>query len=148
MGAPEMARMPWKKLLPAYGVTQGHRTDGQGHYRSGAAQIRAMGVAHIPANRTATGLVMDFPLSDSRLLGHQYRSIFRNGPFINRKAVNEWINRLIKDFNIKAPHSMLLPSLYQAAISRSSSSPERWYMSHGSCWLCSPLVEWTSHLSK
>lgn len=65
------------------------------------AQIRAMGVAHIPANRTATGLVMDFPLTDNGLLGHQYRSIFRNGPFINRKAVTDWINKLIEDFNIK-----------------------------------------------
>ena len=103
VGVAEMARCPGKAVTGLRRPLRTHRTDGQGHYRSEYCTNTSDGVAHIPANRTATGLVMDFPLSDNGLLGHQYRSIFRNGPFINRKAVNEWINRLIKDFNIKAP---------------------------------------------
>lgn len=70
-------------------------------------EARKMGIAHIPEDQRM-GLVFDFNLSDNILiLPHTVKNFARRipiiGHLINRKAVRERLQRLIGEYDIKAP---------------------------------------------
>jgi simple sugar transport system ATP-binding protein len=70
------------------------------------ASPRAMveaGVAHIPEDRQADGLVLRFPVADNFVINTYYKPPFAKGWRINRAAIDEQAERLIEDFDIRTP---------------------------------------------
>ncbi|MBA3450560.1 MAG: ATP-binding cassette domain-containing protein, partial [Chloroflexia bacterium] len=70
--------------------------------RSPAAIARA-GVAHIPEDRLATGLVAGMDLSANAILRDYGRPPLCNGPFLSVKAVSAFADRLIAGSDVKTP---------------------------------------------
>jgi general nucleoside transport system ATP-binding protein len=67
--------------------------------------IRELGVAHIPEDRHARGLLLDFNLADNAILGVHYRrpAVGAYG-LIDDQAVLEKTSRLIRDFDVRPPN--------------------------------------------
>jgi simple sugar transport system ATP-binding protein len=70
-----------------------------------AREIRELGVAHIPEDRHARGLLLEFSLADNAILGVHYRkpAIAALG-MIDDRAVVEKALRLIRDFDVRPPN--------------------------------------------
>jgi general nucleoside transport system ATP-binding protein len=68
-----------------------------------AAEISRAGVAHIPEDRLATGLIGGMDLSENAILRGYARPPLCSGPFLASKAVNSFTDRLIGDHDIKTP---------------------------------------------
>jgi simple sugar transport system ATP-binding protein len=70
-----------------------------------ARAIRELGVAHIPEDRHARGLLLEFNLADNAILGVHYRrpAIAAYG-LIDERAVLEKASRLIRDFDVRPPN--------------------------------------------
>lgn len=70
--------------------------------------VKELGVAHIPEDRHARGLLLEFDLADNTILGTQYRRppVTTLG-LIDEKAVAGKAARLIRDFDVRPPDSAL-----------------------------------------
>ncbi|HLY65152.1 MAG TPA: ATP-binding cassette domain-containing protein, partial [Chloroflexota bacterium] len=74
---------------------------------AGARSMSRAGVAHIPEDRLAEGLIGNLPLQDNALLKSYYKRPIANGPFLRLKAAAEFTRGLIQRFDIAgaSPHS-------------------------------------------
>ncbi|MDD5468047.1 MAG: ABC transporter ATP-binding protein [Anaerolineales bacterium] len=61
------------------------------------------GVGHIPQDRIAEGLVMEFPVSLNLILGMQDRKPFRKGMVLDGKEIVGFAEQVIADFEIATP---------------------------------------------
>jgi simple sugar transport system ATP-binding protein len=69
-----------------------------------AATIRLAGVSHIPEDRRGAGLVLNYSVADNLILGRQRTRLFSwDGLVLRLKAIFEWAQRLIKEFDIRTP---------------------------------------------
>ncbi|HEY8459218.1 MAG TPA: ATP-binding cassette domain-containing protein, partial [Blastocatellia bacterium] len=69
-----------------------------------ARVIRELGVAHIPEDRHARGLLLDFSLADNAILGvHYRRPAVASYGLIDERSVLEKTSRLIRDFDVRPP---------------------------------------------
>src|SRR5215212_6227756 len=66
------------------------------------AEIARAGVAHIPEDRLATGLIGGMDLSENAILRDYARPPLCSGPFLSNKAVATFTDRLIADHDVKA----------------------------------------------
>jgi simple sugar transport system ATP-binding protein len=73
-----------------------------------ARAVKELGVAHIPEDRHARGLLLEFNLADNSILGSQCNKP-PSGPFglIDEKAVVGKAARLIRDFDVRPPNAAL-----------------------------------------
>jgi len=60
------------------------------------------GISHIPEDRHKHGLVLDYTLSYNTILQTYYTSDFQSGGFLKSRKINEYANRLIQSFDIRA----------------------------------------------
>jgi ABC-type uncharacterized transport system ATPase subunit len=79
------------------------RIDGKTMTNRPAAQIARAGVAHIPEDRLATGLIGGLDLSENAILRDYAQPPLCSGPFLSDKAVAAFTDRLIADHEVKAP---------------------------------------------
>jgi len=68
------------------------------------AEIAAAGVAHIPEDRIATGLVPGMDVAANAILRDYSRSPLAKGPFIVQRAVAAFADRLISRYDVKTPN--------------------------------------------
>jgi len=68
-----------------------------------AGQIAKAGVAHVPEDRLATGLIGGMDLSANAILRQYGTSPISNGPFIAGKATARFTDRLIAGHDVKTP---------------------------------------------
>ena len=68
-----------------------------------AAQIARAGVAHVPEDRLATGLIGGMDLSENAILRDYDRPPLCSGPFLATNAVAAFTDRLIAGHDVKAP---------------------------------------------
>ncbi|MEA4970627.1 MAG: ABC transporter ATP-binding protein [Candidatus Pelethousia sp.] len=66
-------------------------------------QIMSSGVSHIPQDRQKSGLVMPMTLVENMMLQDYYKKEFGRFGFVNNKYINEYSERLIKEFGVKTP---------------------------------------------
>ncbi len=80
------------------------KLEGREISRLSARAIRELGVAHVPEDRHARGLLLDFSLAENAILGVHYRkpAVAAFG-LIDDRAVNEKASRLIRDFDVRPP---------------------------------------------
>jgi general nucleoside transport system ATP-binding protein len=68
-------------------------------------QRREHGVGYVPGDRQKYGLVMGFPISDNLVLTQYYNSPFARGLQRNDAAIDEWAQKMIKEYDVRTPSS-------------------------------------------
>jgi simple sugar transport system ATP-binding protein len=66
-------------------------------------QRREAGVGYIPEDRQRHGLLLDSPLWENRMLGHQTREPCVSGVWINRAGSREDTIRIIEQYDVRTP---------------------------------------------
>jgi simple sugar transport system ATP-binding protein len=66
-------------------------------------QLAAEGVAAVPADRIHQGLMMDFPVKENLVLGRHKSPAFQKRGFLNKKAIDEFAEKAIADYEIMTP---------------------------------------------
>jgi general nucleoside transport system ATP-binding protein len=88
-------------LRPA---TEGRVTlEGKDVTRASAKQLFRRGLAHVPEDRQADGLVTAFPIKDNLVLNVYDRPPFARGIVIDRKAVEKNARDLVDEFDVRTP---------------------------------------------
>jgi len=64
---------------------------------------RESGVGHIPEDRQRHGLLLDAPLWENRILGHQTRKPSVKGPWINKEGARTDAQRIINTYDVRTP---------------------------------------------
>lgn len=67
------------------------------------AERREEGIGYIPADRTRHGLLLDSPLWENRILGHQNAEPNIAGPFIDRRAARKDTERIVAAYDVRTP---------------------------------------------
>jgi len=66
--------------------------------------FRKMGISHIPEDRLKTGLAAEASVNENLMLGYQHRRPFEGfGMKLNRKAIFQKADQLIRQFDIRTP---------------------------------------------
>jgi len=66
-------------------------------------QLREAGIGYIPEDRHRHGLLLDAPLWENRILGHQTRPPSSKGMWINRKGARQDTERIVTEYDVRAP---------------------------------------------
>ncbi len=66
-------------------------------------QRRELGIDYIPADRHRYGLMLDAPLWENAMLGHQSEAPFVKGIWIDRKAARATAAEIIEEFDVRTP---------------------------------------------
>ena len=69
----------------------------------GTRQRRAFGVGYIPEDRHRHGLLLDSPLWENRILGHQTRRPSVKGQLINRSGARADTQRIVEQYDVRTP---------------------------------------------
>ncbi|MGH8840391.1 MAG: ABC transporter ATP-binding protein [Jiangellaceae bacterium] len=64
---------------------------------------REAGIGYIPEDRQRHGLLLDAPLWENRVLGHQTREPNVNGIFIDKRAARADTKRIIEEYDVRTP---------------------------------------------
>ncbi len=64
---------------------------------------REAGIGYIPEDRQRHGLLLDAPLWENRVLGHQTREPNVSGPFLDRGGAREDSERIIAEYDVRTP---------------------------------------------
>lgn len=67
------------------------------------ARRRHAGIGYIPSDRHRHGLLLDAPLWENRILGHQTREPNVAGPFIDRHAARTDTERIVAAYDVRTP---------------------------------------------
>ncbi|WP_235547538.1 MULTISPECIES: ABC transporter ATP-binding protein [unclassified Nocardioides] len=66
-------------------------------------RLRESGVGYIPEDRHRHGLLLDSPLWENRILGHQTRPPSVKGPWINRSGARKDTRRIVDEYDVRTP---------------------------------------------
>ena len=66
-------------------------------------KLREAGIAYIPEDRHRHGLLLDSPLWENRMLGHQTEPPNAKGPWINRSGARKDTTRIMTGYDVRAP---------------------------------------------
>jgi simple sugar transport system ATP-binding protein len=75
----------------------------------GVREIREAGVGYIPEDRHRHGLLLEAPLWENMILGHQTQAPNVKGPLIDAKAAKAETERVVREFDVRTP-SILVTS--------------------------------------
>jgi len=67
------------------------------------AERREAGIGYIPGDRQRHGLLLDAPLWENRILGHQNREPNIAGPFIDRRGARADTERIVTEYDVRTP---------------------------------------------
>lgn len=65
------------------------------------------GIAHIPEDRHKRGLVLDYSLEDNMVLEVYNKKPFSNNGLLNRKAIREYAEKIINEFDVRSGEGAL-----------------------------------------
>jgi ABC-type uncharacterized transport system ATPase subunit len=77
--------------------------DGQDITGMRPASLFDLGVAHVPEDRHAHGMIGAFPVKDNLVLNTFRRASFANRLRVNRRAIAEQATQLVQDFDVRTP---------------------------------------------
>jgi ABC-type uncharacterized transport system ATPase subunit len=66
-------------------------------------RLREAGIGYIPEDRQRHGLLLDAPLWENRMLGHQTEPPNAKGPWINRSGARKDTQRIMAEYDVRAP---------------------------------------------
>ncbi|WP_370240361.1 ABC transporter ATP-binding protein [Aeromicrobium sp.] len=64
---------------------------------------REAGIGYIPEDRHRHALLLDAPLWENRVLGHQTREPNVSGPFIDRRGARADTQRIVEEYDVRTP---------------------------------------------
>jgi simple sugar transport system ATP-binding protein len=64
---------------------------------------REAGIGYIPEDRHRHGLLLDAPLWENRILGHQTRPPSARGPWIDRNGARRDTERIVEQYDVRTP---------------------------------------------
>jgi simple sugar transport system ATP-binding protein len=67
------------------------------------AERRESGIGYIPADRQRHGMLLDAPLWENRILGHQNMEPCIAGPFIDRRSARKDTERIVAAYDVRTP---------------------------------------------
>lgn len=73
---------------------------------------RDAGIAHVPEDRHAIGLILPFTLRENASLGYHRRAELGAGPMLPRAALQRFAQRYISDYDIRPPNPDLRATLF------------------------------------
>ena len=79
---------------------------------SDGAQVRSAGVGHVPEDRHAMGMVMDFDAKESAILGHHMDDRYNAGLLTDPRAIEEACRVKMEGFDVRPPDPSLKSSLF------------------------------------
>jgi general nucleoside transport system ATP-binding protein len=85
------------------GVTGDIRVQNQDVARLSTRDRREAGIGYIPEDRHRHGLLLDAPLWENRVLGHQTREPNVNGIFIDKRSARADTVRIIEQYDVRTP---------------------------------------------
>ena len=88
-------------MLPLAAGTIRLGTEDISHWSTG--RRRAAGIGFIPEDRHRHGVLLDAPLWENRILGHQTRPPSVNGPWISRGGARRDAQRIIEQYDVRTP---------------------------------------------
>jgi len=71
--------------------------------RSSTRARREAGIGYIPEDRHRHGLLLDAPLWENRILGHQTRPPSARGPWIDRGGARRDTGRIVEQYDVRTP---------------------------------------------
>lgn len=71
--------------------------------RSTTRERRESGIGYIPEDRHRHGLLLDAPLWENRILGHQTRKPNVKGPFISRASARIDTAKIVEEYDVRTP---------------------------------------------
>lgn len=77
--------------------------DGRDITRLSTRKVRELGVGFVPEDRHRHGLVLDFPLWENRILGHQTKPPVVKGPLLNPGGARSDARRIVEEFDVRTP---------------------------------------------
>jgi simple sugar transport system ATP-binding protein len=66
-------------------------------------KLRESGIGYIPEDRQRHGLLLDSPLWENRILGHQTRPPSAKGPWISRSGARKDTERIVEQYDVRTP---------------------------------------------
>ncbi len=66
-------------------------------------KLRETGIGYIPEDRQRHGLLLDSPLWENRILGHQTRPPSAKGPWISRSGARKDTERIVEEYDVRTP---------------------------------------------
>ena len=81
--------------------------DGKKITHADPAQMREIGVAHIPEDRHHMGLILPFEERENNILGYHHRDAYGRGGVLDRQAILEDAKARIEKYDIRPPNPML-----------------------------------------
>jgi ABC-type uncharacterized transport system ATPase subunit len=79
------------------------RVSGRDLTNASPAEIAAAGVAHIPEDRLADGLIPGMDVAGNAILRGYRRAPLARGAFLAPRAIGRFADRLIQDYDVKTP---------------------------------------------
>ncbi len=76
----------------------------------GTRRRREAGIGYIPEDRHRHGLLLDAPLWENRILGHQTQEPNVNGPWIDRAGARRDTQRIVDEYDVRTPGIDVLAS--------------------------------------
>ncbi|WP_150236343.1 ABC transporter ATP-binding protein [Nocardiopsis quinghaiensis] len=67
-------------------------------------RIREAGVGYIPEDRHRHGMLLESPLWENRILGHQTKEPSVRGPWINRTGARADSERIVAEYDVRTPN--------------------------------------------
>ena len=86
-----------------HGATGHIELAGQDLTRQSTRERRESGIGYIPEDRHRHGLLLDAPLWENRVLGHQGRPPSARGPLIDKRAARADTERIISEYDVRTP---------------------------------------------
>jgi simple sugar transport system ATP-binding protein len=71
---------------------------------------REAGVGYIPEDRHRHGMLLEAPLWENRILGHQTEPVLVKGPWVDRAAARRDTQRIIEQYDVRTPGTDVLAS--------------------------------------
>ncbi len=76
--------------------------NGENITKIGIKERYEKGISHIPEDRHKHGLILDFSLKENFVIHNYNKKEFSNRGIINKKAVDNYANRLIDEFDVRS----------------------------------------------
>ena len=95
-------------LLVRDRLTGSITVDGRDMTSASARARKDFGIAHVPEDRHRRGLLLDFTLAENSFLGFQHQKpIVSSAGLLDRKAIAERTERILRDFDVRPPDASL-----------------------------------------
>jgi len=75
--------------------------------RLSARKLKELGISHIPEDRHRRGLLLNSSLAENSILGVHYREPVAAAGFMNTRAIDNHVGKIIENFDVRPPNPEL-----------------------------------------